>query len=135
MARAAVAPPIHAIWMMIKIVDATDARQNVAMLAEDAKKTVVKSALMMTRMMESVTYVTREGENAWRLKKTLKVVQELLVIQKMIRTADVMRKEKVTIAAMQVKSAKENLVVKSVPEMTKRIKIFATCVMIVVAIV
>ena len=135
MARAAVAPPIHAIWMMIKIADATDARQNVAMLAEDAKKTVVKSALMMTKMMESVTYVTRERENAWRLKKTLKVVQELLVIQKMIRTADAMRKERVTIAVMQVKDAKENLAVKSVTGMKRRIKMFAICVMIVGVIV
>ena len=131
MARAAVAPPIHAIWMMIKIVDATDARQNVAMLAEDAKKTVVKSALMMTRMMESVTYVTRERENAWRLKKILKVVQELLVIQKMIRTADAMRKERVTIAVMPVKDAKENLAVKSVTGMKRWIMMFAICVMIV----
>ena len=135
MARAAAAPPIHVIWMMIKTVDATDARQNVAMLAEDAKKTVVKSVLMMTRMMESVTYVTRERENAWLLKKILKVVQELLVIQKMIRTADVMRKERVTIAVMPVKDAKENLAVKSVTEMRGRIKMFAICVMIVVAIV
>ena len=134
MARAAVAPPIHAIWMMIKTVDATDARQNVAMLAEDAKKTVVKSVLMMTRMMESVTYVTRERENAWLLK-ILKVVQELLVIQKMIRTADVMRKERVTIAVMPVKDAKENLAVKSVTEMRRRIKMFAICVMIVGVIV
>ena len=131
MARAAVAPPIHAIWMMIKIVDATDARQNVAMLAEDAKKTVVKSVLMMTRMMESVTYVTRERENAWRLKKILKVVQELLVIQKMIRTADAMRKERVTIAVMPVKDAKENLAVKSVTGMKRWIMMFAICVMIV----
>ena len=135
MARAAVAPPIHAIWMMTKNVDATDARQNVAMLAEDAKKTVVKSVLMMTRMMESVTYVTRERENAWRLKKILKVVQELLVIQKMIRTADAMRKERVTIAVMPVKDAKENLAVKSVTEMRRRIKMFAICVMIVGVIV
>ena len=135
MARAAAVPPTHAIWMMIKIVGATDARQNVAMLAEDAKKTVVKSALMMTKMMESVTYVTRERENAWRLKKTLKVVQELLVIQKMIRTADAMRKERVTIAVMQVKDAKENLAVKSVTGMKRRIKMFAICVMIVGVIV
>ena len=135
MARAAVAPPIHAIWMMIKIVGATDARQNVAMLAEDAKKTVVKSVLMMTRMMESVTYVTRERENAWRLKKILKVVQELLVIQKMIRTADAMRKERVTIAVMPVKDAKENLAVKSVTGMKRRIEMFAICVMIVGVIV
>ena len=135
MARAAVAPPIHAIWMMIKIVDATDARQNVAMLAEDAKKTAVKSVLMMTRMMESVTYVTRERENAWRLKKILKVVQELLVIQKMIRTADAMRKERVTIAVMPVKDAKENLAVKSVTGMKRRIEMFAICVMIVGVIV
>ena len=135
MARAAVAPPIHAIWMMIKIVDATDARQNVAMLAEDAKKTVVKSVLMMTRMMESVTYVTRERENAWRLKKILKVVQELLVIQKMIRTADAMRKERVTIAVMPVKDAKVTLAVKSVTGMNGRIKMFAICAMIVGVIV
>ena len=134
MARVAVAPPINAIWMMIKTVDATYARQNVAMLAEDAKKTVVKSVPTMTRMMESVIYVTNERENAWLLK-ILKVVREVLVIQRMIKTADVMRKEKAIIAVMQVKSAKENLVVKSVPEMTKRIKIFAICVMTVVAIV
>ena len=120
--------------MMIKTVDATDARRNVVMLAGDAKKTVVKSVPTMTRMMESVIYVTNERENAWLLK-ILKVVREVLVIQRMIKTADVMRKEKATIAVMQVKGAKENLVVKSVPEMTKRIKIFATCVMIVVAIV
>ena len=135
MARAAAAPPIHVIWMMIKTVDATDARQNVAMLAEDAKKTVVKSVPTMTRMMESVTYVTRERENAWLLKKILKVVQELLVIQKMIRTADVMRKERVTIAVMPVKDAKENLAVKSVTGMKRRIKMFAICVMIVGVIV
>ena len=135
MARDAAAPPIHVIWMMTKNVDATDARQNVAMLAEDAKKIVVKSVLMMTRMMESVTYVTRERENAWRLKKTLKVVQELLVIQKMIRTADAMRKERVTIAVMPVKDAKENLAVKSVTGMKRRIKMFAICVMIVGVIV
>ena len=119
---------------MIKTVDATDARQSVAMLAEDAKKTVVKSVLMMTRMMESVIYVIKEKENAWLLK-VLKAAGEVLVIQKMIRTAGVMRRARVTTAAMQVKSAKENLVVKSVPEMTKRIKIFAICVMIVAAIV
>ena len=135
MARAAAVPPTHAIWMMIKIVGATDARQNVAMLAEDAKTTVVKSVLMMTRMMESVTYVTRERENAWRLKKILKVVQELLVIQKMIRTADAMRKERVIIAVMPVKDAKENLAVKSVIGMKGRIKMFAICVMIVGVIV
>ena len=135
MARDAVAPPIHAIWMMTKNADATDARQNVAMLAEDAKKIVVKSVLMMTRMMESVTYVTRERENAWRLKKILKVVQELLVIQKMIRTADAMRKERVTIAVMPVKDAKENLAVKSVTGMKRRIEMFAICVMIVGVIV
>ena len=134
MARAAAVPPTHAIWMMIKIVGATDARQNVAMLAEDAKKTVVKSVPTMTRMMESVIYVTNERENAWLLK-ILKVVREVLVIQRMIRTADVMRKERVTIAVMPVKDAKENLAVKSVPEMTKRIKIFAICVMIVGVIV
>ena len=134
MARAAAAPPTHVIWMMIKTVDATDARQNVAMLAEDAKKIVVKSVLMMTRMMEYVTYVTRERENAWLLK-ILKVVQELLVIQKMIRTADVMRKERVTIAVMPVKDAKENLAVRSVTEMRRRIKMFAICVMIVGVIV
>ena len=120
---------------MTKNVDATDARQNVAMLAEDAKKTVVKSVLMMTRMMESVTYVTKERENVWRLKKILKVVQELLAIQKMIRTADAMRKERVTIAVMPVKDAKENLAVKSVTEMRRRIKMFAICVMIVGVIV
>ena len=135
MARVAVAPPINAIWMMIKTVDATDARQNVAMLADDAKKTAVKSVLMMTRMMESVIYVTRERENAWLLKKILKVVRELLVIQKMIRTADVMRKERVTIAVMPVKDAKENLAVRSVTEMRRRIKMFAICVMIVGVIV
>ena len=135
MARAAVAPPINAIWMMIKTVDATDARQNVAMLAEDAKKTAVKSVLMMTRMMEFVIYVTRERENAWLLKKVLKVAQELLAIQKMIRTADVMKKERVTIAVMPVKDAKENLAVKSVTEMRRRIKMFAICVMIVGVIV
>ena len=121
--------------MMTKNVDATDARQNVAMLAEDAKKIVVKSVLMMTRMMEYVTYVTRERENAWLLKKVLKVVQELLVIQKMIRTADVMRKERVTIAVMPVEDAKENLAVKSVTEMRGRIKMFAICVMVVDVIV
>merc|ERR1712141_901720 len=104
-------------------------------MGEDAKTTVAKSVLMMTRMMESVTYVTRERENAWLLKKVLKVVQELLVIQKMIRTADVMRKERETIAVMPAKDAKENLAVKSVTEMRGRIKMFAICVMIEGAIV